>query len=293
MSARPPGGVIHDIGYRHHDGPLESTRRTALHLFFTGLRHAYGLGRSTRSKVLPMLLGVLALAPAVIMVAMSAVLGLDGPVVGYADYTNQVQVLVSLFTASQAPVLFSRDLRSRSIVLYLARPLSSRAFAVTRWASLTTACLLFVVVPTTVLWAGSLLGGADVTDETTAWLRSLPVALLLAALLAAITGLISSLALRRGLAVVGSVLVLVVLNSIMLLLQEIATEYGNDGAATVAGLFSPWLLVNGLGDAFDAGISTTAPPEGLAVLAYLAVGLMVTLGCVAALVGRFAKAGRR
>lgn len=293
MSTPATGGVIHDIGYRHYDGPRESTARIAGHLFFTGLRNAYGLGRSGRSKVMPVVLGVLALAPAVVMVAMAAVLGLTEPVVGYAGYTSQVQVLVSLFAAAQAPVLFSRDLRSRSIVLHLARPLSSHVFALVRWASMTAACLLFVVVPTTLLWAGALLSGADVSEQTAAWARSLPLALLLAALLAGITGIISSLALRRGLAVVGSILVLVVVHSVVLVVQEVSVEVGNDTAGTLSGLFSPWLLVNGLADAFDAGMDATAAPTGAWVVLYVAVALLVVAGCLAALVARFSQAGHR
>ena len=61
--------------------------------------------------------------PALIVVGVVVLTGLDALPVSYADYPNQTQLLVSLFAAAQAPVLFSRDLRHRSIVLYLARPL--------------------------------------------------------------------------------------------------------------------------------------------------------------------------
>ena len=78
----------------------------------------------------------------------------------YADYTNQTQLLVSLFAASQAPVLFSRDLRHRSIVLYLARPLAAPVFALVRWLSLTLSIFLFTAIPTVVLFAGAMLSGS-------------------------------------------------------------------------------------------------------------------------------------
>ena len=116
-------GVIHDLGYRHFDGVREGTPAIARTLFVTGLRHAYGLGRSGKSKVMPFLLLAMSLLPATIVVGVVVLTGLDELPVSYADYTNQTQLLVSLFAASQAPVLFSRDLRHRSIVLYLARPL--------------------------------------------------------------------------------------------------------------------------------------------------------------------------
>ena len=118
-------GVIHDLGYRHFDGIREGTPAIARNLFVTGLRHAYGLGRSGKSKVMPFLLLAMSLLPATIVVGVVVLTGLGELPVSYADYTNQTQLLVSLFAASQAPVLFSRDLRHRSIVLYFARPLSA------------------------------------------------------------------------------------------------------------------------------------------------------------------------
>ena len=45
-------GVIHDLGYRRYDGPRHGAATIARTLYVTGLRHAFGLGRSGRSKVL-------------------------------------------------------------------------------------------------------------------------------------------------------------------------------------------------------------------------------------------------
>ena len=52
-------GAIHDIGYRHYDGPRLGAAYIRRSLFVETLRGAYGLGRSARSKVMP--LGLLAL----------------------------------------------------------------------------------------------------------------------------------------------------------------------------------------------------------------------------------------
>ena len=55
-----PAGVIHDLGYRPYAGPRLGEGPVAWSFFLTGLRNTYGLGRSGRSKVLPMgLLGVM------------------------------------------------------------------------------------------------------------------------------------------------------------------------------------------------------------------------------------------
>ena len=291
-SSRP--GVIHDLGYRHYDGPREGTPAIARTLFVTGLRHAYGLGRSGKSKVMPFLLLAMSLLPATIVVGVVVLTGLDQLPVSYADYTNQTQLLVSLFAASQAPVLFSRDLRHRSIVLYLARPLAAPVFALVRWLSLAVATFLFTAVPTAVLFAGAMLSGLDKSDQTTSLLKALALQVLLTALVAGITGLISSVSLRRGFAVVGSVMALIVLTGVVTVVQNIAYYEGDSEAASVgAGLFSPWTLYTGLGNAWDAGTDAPAAVTAAWVPAYAIVALLLVAGCLLALVARFRKVGSR
>ncbi|PKH37467.1 hypothetical protein [Nocardioides alpinus] len=286
-------GVIHDLGYRHYDGLREGTPAIARTLFVTGLRHVYGLGRSGKSKVMPFLLLAMSVLPALIVVGVVVLTGLDSLPVSYADYTNQTQLLVSLFAAAQAPVLFSRDLRHRSIVLYLARPLSAPVFAVMRWLSLTVALWLFMAVPTLMLFIGAMLSGLDKSDQVTQLLKAVVLQTLLALLIAGITGLISSVSLRRGFAVVGSVMALIVLTGVVTAVQAIAAEQDADSASTTAGLFSPWSLYSGLANAWDAGIDTFVPVDGAWAVAYALVALLLAAACLLALVARFRKVGSR
>ncbi|GAB3022697.1 membrane protein [Nocardioides flavus (ex Wang et al. 2016)] len=296
LSAPGPGrsGVIHDLGYRHFDGVREGSGAIARTLFTTGLRHAYGLGRSGKSKVMPFLLLAMSLLPATIVVGVVVLTGLADLPVSYADYTNQTQLLVSLFAAAQAPVLFSRDLRHRSIVLYLARPLSSHVFALVRWLSLTVAILLFTAIPTTVLYAGAMLAGLDKSDQTTDLLKALVLQVLLAMLVAGVSGLISSISLRRGFAVVGSVMALIVLTGIVTVVQNIAWYEADSETVPVAvGLLSPWSLVNGLANSWDAGVDTVVPVDGAWVPAYAIIAVLLVAGCLLGLVARFQKVGSR
>ena len=298
MSDPSPGagrsGVIHDLGYRHFDGVREGTAAIARTLFATGLRHAYGLGRSGKSKVMPFILLAMSLLPATIVVGVVVLTGLDELPVSYADYTNRTQVLVSLFAASQAPVLFSRDLRHRSIVLYLARPLPAPVFALVRWLSLTLALFLFTAVPTAVLFAGAMLSGLDKTDQTTAVLKAVALQALLAMMIAGVSGLISSVSLRRGFAVVGSVMALIVLTGIVTVMQNIAYFEGDSESVSVGvGLLSPWSLHNGLANAWDAGVDTPVPVDGAWVPAYAIVAVLLVAACLLGLVARFRKVGSR
>src|SRR5439155_3395446 len=61
--------VIHDIGYRSYDGPRLGRGYATRSLLVHSLRGAYGLGRSGKSKVLPMLLYAAMCLPALIVVA--------------------------------------------------------------------------------------------------------------------------------------------------------------------------------------------------------------------------------
>lgn len=291
MSER--SGVIHDIGYRGYSGIREGTRALVLTLYVTGLRHAFGLGRSGRSKVLPFLLLGLGALPAVIVIGVVTMVGLDELPISYAAYLSQIQMLVALFAAAQAPVLVSRDLRHRSIVLYLARPLPPSLFALTRWASLATAILLFTLLPTLILYVGGLLAGLDVGAETPIFLRSVALQVLLGAVLAGITGLISAWALRRGFAVVASIVVLIVVSGVVRIVQEIAREEGIKTVGEIAGLFSPWPIHNGLAEAWNAGGGAVVELSGAWPLAYLATAFLVWAACLALLVRRFVKVGSR
>ena len=292
-SAPERTGVIHDLGYRGYAGQRVSTSALVRTLFVTGLRHAYGLGRSGRSKVLPFLLLGLSLLPALILVGVVRIAGLDDHLVSYAGYPSQLQMLISLFAAAQAPVLFSRDLRHRSIVLYLARPLSAALFALTRWASLAVAILIFTLLPTLVLYAGGLLAGLDAGEQTPDLLKAVALQVLLAALLATVTGVLASVALRRGFAVVASIVVLIVVVGVVLIIQGVAGAEDIDGVGQVAGLFSPWTIHNGLAEAWDARGSAIGELEGAWPVAYVAASLAFVAAGLAALAARFTKVGSR
>ena len=298
MSQQPvpqpvPRGVIHDLGYRGYIGPRERTGTIALDLFVTGLRHCFGLGRSGRSKVLPFILLGINLLPAIVMFAVVTIVGGNEFPLSYAAYASQMQMLVSLFASAQAPVLFSRDLRHRSIVLYLARPLPAAVFAIVRWASLLAATWLFMLLPTLVMYAGGLLAGLDVGEQTPLLVKAVVLQLLVAALLAGLTGLISSWALRRGFAVVVSIVALLVVVGIVLIVQGIADHERIRAAGELAGLFSPWTIHNGLAEAWSAEGPSIVDLTTTWVVAYVFTAVALVAGSLLLLVQRFTKVGSR
>ena len=74
--------VIHDIGYRHYDGPRLATREIERALFTETVRAAFGWGRSARSKIMPLLLLAATLLPALIMCIVMSVVPLVDEVPG-------------------------------------------------------------------------------------------------------------------------------------------------------------------------------------------------------------------
>ena len=135
-SAATPAGssVIHDLGYRPYTGPAArpgrdrprpDRHRLPQRLRARSVREVEGaaLRRCSPSTCC---------RPSS-SVACMVFVGLDELPIGYAQYASTTQVLLGIFVASQAPVLFSRDLRHGTISLYLARPLRSSTYAVARW----------------------------------------------------------------------------------------------------------------------------------------------------------------
>ena len=288
-SAATPAGssVIHDLGYRPYTGPRLGAGAIARALTLTGFRNAFGLGRSGKSKVLPFILLALNLLPAVIVGGVLAFAGLDELPIGYAEYASTTQVLVGIFVASQAPVLFSRDLRHGTISLYLARPLRSSAYAVSRWASLLGATLVFLLLPILILYVIALLGELDVGEQTREALIAVGLAVLLALSLAGLAGLVASWSTRRGFAVVATIALLVIANGIVTAVQGISSEEGRSEVGEVAGLFSPYSLYRGLMGAWtDADVPTPPTSTGME-LAYVGVFVGLSVACLAALVWRY------
>lgn len=286
-------GVIHDLGYRPYSGPRSGPGSITLALILTGLRHAFGLGRSARSKVLPFILLGLNLLPAVILVGVMVFVGLDFLPVGYAAYASTTQVLLSIFVAAQAPVLFSRDQRHGTLALYLARPLSATAYALARWTALLLAVLVFLLVPILLLYLGAVLGELDLSDQTSDAGVAVLLALLLALSLTGIAGVIASWSTRRGFAVVATIAVLLLGNGVVTAVQGISIEQQQTGVGEYAGLFSPYSLYRGCVAAFADGSAPT-PPEGAGMeAAYVATLLGVSIVCLAALVWRYRRLGTR
>ena len=278
MTLPPSTSTIHDIGYRRYEGPRLGAGYIARSLYVSTLRGAFGLGRSTKSKVFPAILLVLMIVPAVIIVAAALLTGDDALSVTYPSYAMRLSAVTMVFLGSQSPVAVSRDLRFRLVSLYFARPISRRAYVQSKLAAMVTAVFVLMSAPLVVLYVGSLLGGMPLWDNAREFGQGVLGAAMFAIVLAPLALLIASWTPRRGIGVVAIVIVFSVLASVSATVQGVAEEQGNETVAGWGGLISPFSLVDGIQVwLFNVDDSSVAgPPEtiGGPVFALVAVALV-------------------
>jgi ABC-2 type transport system permease protein len=294
--------VIHDIGYRGYDGVRLEREVVTRALFAHSLRGAYGLGRTARSKVLPMLLFGVMCIPAFILAVVTIIAKSNespfDPITSlplpYASYPVVMQAALTIFLASQAPQAVSRDLRFNTLPLYFSRPLERVDYVMAKLAALSSALLVLLAAPLAIMYGGALLAGLSFGTQTREFALALVGAVLFAVLLAGVGLAIASLTPRRGFGVAAIITVMALTYTAVSGMQGIiGFAADNQQAAAWFGLFSPVTLVDGV-QVWALGADTTSavgPPDGLAGAVFLLVALAAVAGCVGLLLRRYRKVG--
>ncbi|MFF5447418.1 ABC transporter permease [Streptomyces sp. NPDC012888] len=286
---------IHNIGYRSYDGPRLGRGYARTSLFSQSLRGAYGLGRSAKSKVLPMILFGVMCVPALIIVAVAiAVPGSTELPLKYTSYALTTQVVIGLYLASQAPQSVSRDLRFKTVPLYFSRPIERVDYVLAKFAAMASALFVLTATPLLIMYIGSLLAKFDFADQTKGFAQGLVSVLLLSVFLAGLGLVMAALTPRRGFGVAAVISLLLIPYGAVSVVQAVAVETGNSGAVDIMGLFSPITLIDGVQTAFLGADSAfpggEGPGTGMGIV-YLLVVLGLIAGSYAALMARYRKAG--
>ncbi|MGW7450235.1 ABC transporter permease [Streptomyces sp. NPDC054787] len=286
---------IHNIGYRSYDGPRLGRAYARRSLFSQSLRGAYGLGRSAKSKILPMILFAVMCVPALILVAVAInIPGSTALPIKYTTYAVTTQVIVYLFLASQAPQSVSRDLRFKTVPLYFSRPIERVDYVVAKYAAMASALFVLTATPLLIMWIGALLAKFDFADQTKGFGQGLVSVLLLSLLFSGLGLVMAALTPRRGFGVAAVIALLLIPYGAVTAVQGVAYSTGNTGPIEWMGLFSPITLIDGLQTAF-LGAESTFPggdgPSGGVGIVYLLVILGLIVGSYAALMARYRKAG--
>lgn len=286
--------VIHDIGYRNYEG--DRLGRTAVRraLFVHSLRGAYGLGRSGRSKILPMmLLGIMCIPAFVIAVIANAATGIVTELVlPYSRYAVVTQGILTLFVASQAPAMVSRDLRFKTVPLYFSRPLERVDYVAAKFAALSGAVFLLLAAPLLIMYVGAMLAKLSAGDQTRDVALALVGALVFAVVFSGVALVIASLTSRRGFGVAGIITVFALSFAAVSSLQGII-RYEVDDPTTAGwiGLLSPITLVDGFQARTLDGVSSAvaAPPGTAGGVVFVLATFAVIAACWGLLTLRYRK----
>ncbi|HEY7142995.1 MAG TPA: ABC transporter permease [Streptosporangiaceae bacterium] len=301
-AAAAGGGVIHDIGYRRYRGERLGRAQIGAALCWHSLRTAFGIGRGARAKIVPAVTFGIMCLPAVVDAVIVARSPAGTRAVSYDTYVPALRILVMIvFLSAQAPELVSRDLRSRVLPLYFARPVRRLDYPAAKLAALVLACLAMLGIPLLLLYLGTIAqahGGGAVWAQTTALIPGLLVAALWSVLLAPIALAISSLTARRAIAAGGVAIFFLLTWTLARLLVAIVSRTaaagpgaGPPAAAQLYALISPFTVLDGvrqwLGGTTPGVIASPGrygPAFGAAALAFL----LTSLGLLTA---RYRKAG--
>ena len=297
QSGPPAGqaGVIHDIGYRHYDGPRLGRAAIIRALGWHSLRSAFGIGRGAKAKIIPVIAFAVLCLPALVN-AVSVAQG-GHPVIYYDTYVFQLRVpIMILFVAAQAPELVSRDLRSHVLPLYFSRPLRRLDYPVAKLGAFILACLALLEIPLLLLYLGNIASagsGAAVWDQTRALIPGLLVGLAWAVLLASIGIALASLSGRRAYAT-GSIAICFFLSwALAGLLRGVSSENGAGAGAgaRLSGLVSPFTVLDGLRQWLGGTSPGPVPPPGNLGPLYGVMFALMLAAAVGGLAARYRKAG--
>ncbi|MFB8084681.1 ABC transporter permease [Streptomyces sp. NPDC055992] len=286
---------IHNIGYRAYDGPRLGRAYARRSLYSQTLRGSFGLGRSAKSKVLPMLLfGVMCLVAAIIVAVAIAAPGTTKLPIKYTSFAIYLQAVIGLFIAAQAPQAVSRDLRFKTVPLYFSRPIEHGDYVLAKFAAMASAVFVLTGAPVVILYIGALLGKFDFADQTKWFAQGMVSVLLLSVLFAGLGLVMAALTPRRGFGVAAVIALLTITYGAVTTVQGIAWSTGSEGAVPYLGLFSPITLIDGVQTAFLGATSAfpggNGPGAGTGVV-YLLVVLALIAGSYAVLMRRYRRVG--
>jgi ABC-2 type transport system permease protein len=293
-------GSIYDLGYRKYDGPRLGRPHAVRALFAHSLRVSYGIGRGGRAKIAPIVLGGIAIIPAIVgigVLALARQMGAPGGVVEDASpiqhdtYFGIISTLVMLFCAAQVPEVLGRDQRYNLLSLYFSRALRREDYAVARLAGVVAAILVFVLLPQAIIFLGLVLSAPDVAAEFGDELAFVPPILaqgaLISVLLGSVSAAIASFTPRRLYATTAIIVVLAVVPVV----GGILVRLDAPALARFVALASPMDILEATNAIlFDTNSSSDVVFRAdLPDLAYFAAAAVISAAAIAILIRRFRK----
>jgi ABC-2 type transport system permease protein len=256
-------GAIYDLGYRGYDGPRLGRSAAVATLFWWSLRAAYALKRSGRAKIVPWGLAGLLMAPAGVSVAVAALAPGAPTPFSYDNFLWNLQILLAIFVAAQAPELVSSDQRNRVLSLYFSHALERSDYALAKLGALAAAVFGLTLAPMLVLFAGRILLAADVVKAFGDELGRLPEVIgapvIYAIPLAALSLAIAAYTPRRAYAT-GAIIAVFIVGTAIAGIMGDALSASPLGDASQ--LVNPMVPIDGMRTWLFGGFIADSPVEG-------------------------------
>jgi len=286
--AETRSGNIYDLGYRNYDGLRLGRRHAAISLYWYTLRGAFGIGRRTSSKIMPILIAIFAFLPAVGQLAISA-LASDVEIWKPEDYFGLIEVPIALFCAVIAPEIAGRDMRQRTLSLYFSRALRRQDYAIAKVAAFATALTVLTLGPQVVLLIGNGFAANDVwgyiTDNWADLPRTLAAGLLIACCAASFCLALAAQTARRAYATIAVIAWFLILFPI-----AGALVFGVGGVGSLAVYLSPLTFMHGCTMfifGVEPGFDDIYKEAGYPMWTYLVTVLAYSVAGVALVLRRF------
>ena len=286
-----PRGTIYDLRYRSYDGERLGRRFAVWSLYVLSLRNAFGLGRGTLPKVLAFGLVGLAFIPAIIQLAVAALVGGDLSTSSIPRATTASSRSSSCSSRRRWRRTWSATTAASGCCRCTSRDrCCPTTTGLAKLAALATAMLAVTVLPQTVMFLGNWLGAADAwdwaKDNASDFAPIVGSGLMICVTFAAIGLVTATYAGRRSLAIVAVLAVFLV----PFVVVETIMSISDADAARYAIFFSPVHMVRAFTlvlfdavPAIDSGSDDNViaqadmPGAVLVIVAFVWAGLGVAL----------------
>lgn len=270
---------IFDRGYRRFDGQRSGVFGAVRSVAWYTTKSMLGIGRKGRHKVFPVLIGVIAFLPTIIIFGVVALFPAAGDAIrpDYYEFLGPSEAFFFLlfahflYAAAVAPEAIVRDRRDGMLSLYLSTPLTKSTYLVAKSLAVAGTMAIVVYLPAFLLLVGYTIQGRG-PDGPLDWIEvfaklSLGGFLIVAAY-CGFSLAVSSLTDRRAFASVAVVIGLIGLSSVAGILVE------------VADLSPSYYLLDPTASAFEAAIRLFGDRTEESRIGEMSTGL-VTVGAIA------------
>ncbi|MEZ5175739.1 MAG: hypothetical protein R2823_05990 [Acidimicrobiia bacterium] len=281
------GGAVYDLGYEPYDGERRGRGGARSTIVGDGVRRVLGLRRKARRKIVPWMLIIIAVVPAIVAVGIVFFFPAGASdefdlATNYGSFYVIGGTIALLFSGLAGPELLIPDRKDGVLSMLSSRPLTSSDYVIAKFASILIVVGFFLLFPQLVLYIGE--AGTD-TDGILAGLvdaapklpRSLAVGAVYALTFVPPAFFVAGLAKRKAVASATFIASMLMLSGIAEGLVRGADFAGNRWFALVA----PFDTAN----AVNLWIFGESDPDSL--LTYTGIDPLIGLASIVALAAVF------